>query len=270
MESGSHGDDVVASHAAMAWFLDIGGGDSHRQATSVPTPEQLLSNASVAKAAGNADFGENRYHRAECNYTEAISLLDIMATVYRTGVVPKPIVLAATELEVVCLANRAQCYLKLGMPGEAVDDCCERLSRRRPRSPGSRLSPRLSPRVSPRLSPRTVDAHCTRPLQPGANAVDLPPAPGGHVTCHRPILMVGAPHLSSLPSGDPPAADRALAERFDDVLMVKLPLQKKLLTRKARAHRDLDDAESVVATIEIAEQLGFSGDEFADGLSALS
>ena len=65
-------------------------------------------------------------------------------------------------------------------------------------------------------------------------------------------------------------ADRALAERFDGVLMAKLPLQKKLLTRKARAHRDLDDAESVVATIEIAEQLGFSGDEFADGLSAPS
>jgi len=194
MESGPHGDDVVASHAAMAWFLDIGGGDSHRQATSVPTPEQLLSNASVAKAAGNADFAENRYHRAECNYTEAISLLDIMATVYRTGVVPKPIVLAATELEVVCLSNRAQCYLKLGMPGEAVDDCCECRFEHRTRSLWSRLSPRLPPRPPPSLSHRLVDAHCTRTLPPGANAVDLP-----HPDMSQPNNIDGrvvAPHLS--------------------------------------------------------------------------
>ena len=36
---------------------------------------------SSCPSTGNADFGEKRYHRAECSYTEAISLLDVMATV---------------------------------------------------------------------------------------------------------------------------------------------------------------------------------------------
>ena len=98
-ESGAGSSDAAASEAKA-------------RAASKAAKAEALPNAAAAadsKAAGNSAFVRKEYSQAAVDYTLAVE---------HAAAAPE-----LAELKATCLSNRAACFLKLGNPEKAIEDC---------------------------------------------------------------------------------------------------------------------------------------------------